>query len=57
MYITPKWLIYRAPLSTIITVNYLQILKTPDFNKKPSVLLAFYVDYNDIFMWFFVALG
>lgn len=56
MYITPKWLIYRAPLSTINTVNYLQILKTPDFNKKPSVLLAFYVNYNDIFMSLFVAL-
>ena len=31
-------------------------IKTPDFNKKPSVLLAFYVDYNDIFMSLFVAL-
>ena len=56
MYITPKWLIYRAPLSTINTVNYLQILKTPDFNKKPSVLLAFYADKDDIFMSLFVAL-
>ena len=42
MVITPKWLDYYALTLANYATNYRQMIKTPDFNKKPRVLLAFY---------------
>ena len=42
MYITPKWLDYCALKLANYAINYRQMIKTPDFNKKPRALLAFY---------------
>ena len=49
MYITPKWLGNCAPLHGIFATNYRQMIKTPDFNKKPRALLAFYACIVHIF--------
>jgi len=49
MFITPKWLSYCALLNAIDAINGRQIIKTPDFNKKQSILLAFYAGYTHIF--------
>ncbi|GAA79774.1 hypothetical protein P20495_2276 [Pseudoalteromonas sp. BSi20495] len=45
MVITPKWLIYAR----LYRVSYRQMIKTPDFNKKPRALLAFYACFVHIF--------
>ncbi|ASM48923.1 hypothetical protein PESP_a0704 [Pseudoalteromonas espejiana DSM 9414] len=49
MYITPKWLDYCALKLAPNAINYRQMIKTPDFNKKPRVLLAFYACIVHIF--------
>jgi len=49
MYITPKWLDYCALKLTLNAINYRQMIKTPDFNKKPRALLAFYACIVHIF--------
>ncbi len=49
MYITPKWLDYYALKLANYAINYRQMIKTPDFNKKPRALLAFYAWLLHIF--------
>ncbi len=49
MYITPKWLDYCALKLALNAINYRQMIKTPDFNKKPLAVLAFYACIVHIF--------